>query len=145
MKKIVKAILVMMSIATVIWLIYIGRAFTTSNAGKFYWSGKYYLATFYEGAPNEWLHPKDLGIIQIIERNATALAVSIPTELDPGDLEIRRPIFKYKDRFYQIQYAELRWDAFQEETRGILISTGAVATGWLLTGILTVRGGKESN
>jgi len=144
MKKIVKIALVLMmsiwtAISTGLLLVY-----ATSSNGNFYFSGKYYFATLYEGDPgNGWYDPKDLGIIQIIEKNATSLAVSIPTSLNPGDLEVKRPIFKYKDRFYQIQHAELHWDAFPESAKGVLIPMFLSVPGWLLTGLLLLRGRKK--
>jgi len=142
MKRMLTISLVSMLILTTI---YIGAVYSAVNVQKFYWSGKYYLAILHKGEPSGWFYPEDLGIIQIIEKNTTSLAVSIPTELDTGGLETEKPIFKYKDKFYQIQYAELHWDAFPEYAKGFLIPVGALGTGWLLTGILFFRGRRKTN
>jgi len=113
MEKRIK-ILIIMSTITVI---FIGTVYAnTITTEKFYSSGTYYLATLYKAEPGKWYYPEELGIIHITERNETHLSVSIPDELDSGDLDVRKPIFKYKDRFYQIQYATLRWDALQVPT-----------------------------
>lgn len=145
MKKMVKTFLILMLVFTAIYvsaMVYANNSIIAHDYdGKYYACGKYYKATLYAGEPTEWYYPQDLGIIQIRENSATSLAVSIPLELDPGDLEIRHPIFKYNDTFYQIKYAEAVWDAgLPENINKWQIPLGAIlGLGWVSAGALSIR------
>ncbi|MBS7270754.1 MAG: hypothetical protein KIH10_18190, partial [Candidatus Freyarchaeota archaeon] len=64
-----------------------------------------YTAIINEDQPIQWFNPEDLGITKIIDYGAEkpqTIHVVVPLERDPGNLTSWNPIFKYKDRFYQI-------------------------------------------
>lgn len=142
MMKAALILLLIFTITYIVAVVYANNNIVGDGTGKTYGSGKIYSATLYLGEPDEWYNPEELGIIQIMEEeNTTSLAVSIPTDLDSGDLGIKHPIFKYNDGFYQIGYAEACWDAgLPESVKQWQFPIGAtLGIGWLSIGMLFLR------
>ena len=147
MKRIVKASILLMAILTVIYAGLVAYA----NANPSGLSGHRYIlpAAFeYESEtpPTEWYTPEQLGIVKIIEHgenNTCWLHVLVDREKEPFPLQEEQPIFKYKDKFYQISPL---WTTpgLSESAKGQLIGGGVlVGSGWAFTGALFLKGRKE--
>jgi len=71
----------------------------------FHGNGAVYAAYEYESEtlPSEWYMPEELGIYEIIEYGENRfLQIAVIREEEPFPLQEEQPIFKYKDKFYQV-------------------------------------------
>lgn len=137
-KKVIRKIAMIATVLMVVLtVIYIAYAISPKEGAI----DTVYSAFLYEGEPNEWYYPQELGITKILDygagEKATWLHVVVPHELDPGDLQIERPIFKWQvnGKFYQI--SEL-WvtPGVPGPTNIQPMSLAGLSGGWLLTVIL---------
>ena len=146
MKRIVKASILLLAILTVIYAGLVAYA----NANPSGLSGHRYIvpAAFeYESEtpPTEWYTPEQLGIVDTVyyEENCTWFHAIVELEKEPFPLQEEQPIFKYKDKFYQISPL---WTTpgLSESAKAQLIGGGVlVGSGWAFTGALFLKGRKE--
>lgn len=132
MKKGVKILLVLMSILTMIYIGAVVYANTNSSSGD-----RVYAAFEHETEPPFWYTPEELGIIKIIEYGNESywLHVVVDVEKEPFPLQVERPIFKYKDKFFQISDLWIT-PGLPESVKQWQVPAGVgIVIGWIVTGI----------
>ena len=146
MKRIVKASLLLIAILTVI---YAGLVMYANANSSYGWGHRdvVYGAVKYESEtpPTDWYTPEQLGIVKMVyyEENCTWFHAVVDREKEPFPLQEEQPIFKYKDKFYQISPL---WTTpgLSESAKAQLIGGGVlVGSGWAFTGVLFLKGRKE--
>jgi hypothetical protein len=140
MKKNLKWLVIVMIVATAIYAGAEVYAYNINSLG-----GIAYSATLYEGEiPSIWYTPEQLGAVFVADyyENATVVWLVVPVGNEPFPLREVQPIFKYKDRFYQV--SELCID-YPVPANLPQQPVGAVlcGVGWFATGILWLRWRKE--
>jgi len=106
LKKVVKAILLFMTILTVIYVsavVYANSNYDSSD--DFYDYDHLYAAFEYESdtPPTEWYTPEELGIYDVIERGENDSSwLNIAVDLAKEPFPLQSVIFLYKDKFYQV-------------------------------------------
>jgi hypothetical protein len=149
MKRVVKVVLILMTILTVIYASAVVYANANSNSESSPYPHRYvlYAAVRYEGdiPPPEWYMPEQLGIYNIIEyvENASWLHIEVDREKEPFPLQEKQPVFLYKDKFYQVSPL---WatPALTESANLWQVPIGlALGTGWVFTCALFVKMRKE--
>ncbi|MGB9778949.1 MAG: hypothetical protein ACPLW8_06040 [Candidatus Bathyarchaeales archaeon] len=159
--KIVKILVVLMAIATVI---YIGtEAYAYVNANTFDdpdcgWirpgaerGGWAVSAELYRGEtpPPKWYHPEELGAVAILDygiENATVVWLIVPFDSDPlrDELRQQKPIFIHPGtgRFYQISELCIAFPVppnLPQQPVGVALC----GIGWIVTGALWLNWRKE--
>ena len=154
MRNLVKASLLLMAILTVVYAGLVVYAYANANSSNANssngLSGHRYVvyAAFEresETPPTEWYTPEELGIVEIpdYEEDYTWFQVVVELEKEPFPLQEEQPIFKYKDKFYQIAGMWVT-PGFGESAKGPLIGGGVlVGLGWVFCGVLFLKGRKE--
>ena len=120
-------------------VIYTGAVVYANTSSESYATDTVYAAILYEDEPTEWYYPGQLGITKILDygvENATVVWVVVPHELDPGDLMVERPVFIYKDRFYQISDLHMTPGLPEHVKQWQAPVGGAIVIGWIFTGAL---------
>ena len=147
MKRVMKAVLVLMAILTVAYVGVVVYANTDSDYQVC--SNRYVLygAGRYEGdiPPTEWYMPEQLGIYDVIEYtvNSSWVHIAVDREKEPFSLQEKQPIFLYKDRYYQVWQMWVT-PALTSNGKQWQISIGAVlGAGWVFTGILFLNWRKK--
>ena len=110
-------------------------AYTLSEVSQPCVGGGYvYVATLYEQTVGEWYTPEELQTVQITEINDTVIHCYSP----PINLE--GYIIKYKEKFCQLQYSYLHWDAgpygFNDCLKKLAPTAVAIVFGWVATGLI---------
>jgi hypothetical protein len=141
--EIVKILSILMAIATVI---YVGTEVYAYNHNPLN-GGIAYSATLYEGEipPPHWYTPEQLGAVFVADygdENATVVWLVVPPGNEPFPLREVKPIFKYKERFYQVSELCIGYPVPSNLPQQ---PVGAVSCGigWLATGILWLKWRKE--
>jgi len=145
MKKVVKGILLM----SILTMIYIGAVvYADSNSASRYSADGWVLAADeYEGQPSSWYTPEELGMTVYREGNGWVQVV-VPYNVNCTELREQRPIFKYKDRFYQISESDITPAVYEETTRWQILAVvvgACIATGWIYVGYLGLRKRRKGN
>lgn len=149
--KVMKGIL-SMSILTVIYVSAVVYAINANSADSNIDEGYWLLAAdLYENQPSSWYTPEELRITKIIEyKETTSIHVAIPRDVNYTEMIEQQPIFKYKERFYQISKTDFT-PALPEEAKGRLIYPASVgggvciAGGWVCVGYFGLRKRREGN
>jgi hypothetical protein len=131
LKKRVKVALLLMAALTVSYVSMIAYVYASSTNDR---NDVVYGAFEYDSEPSDWYTPEDLGIFSIIELGEGWLHVAVSKEDEPFPLQEEQPIFKYKDKFYQV--SEL-WvtPGLPESTKGTLILAACgLGCGWFFAG-----------
>ena len=138
MKKMVKIVL-MLAILTAVYISSVVYANASSKNNTF---STLYSAILYKSEPSKWYYPEQLGIVEIIDygaENATWVHVVVPPKLDPGDLDVERPVFIYKGRFYQIAEGSINPGLHETVERWQILIGGGLGAGWIFVGALILR------
>lgn len=150
MKKIVKAVLLLMVALTVIYVSVV--VYANTNSTYDYANGLRYVgyAAFkYEQdtPPTEWYTLEELGIVEVWELNDRALRIAVDREKEPfpfGPLgtDDQQIIFLYKGEFYTVSH---RWVTFVHSgvKQWQIPIGGALGVGWVFTGALFLNGRKK--
>jgi hypothetical protein len=144
MKRVVKAVLVLMAILTVTYVGVVVYANTTANSHRYV----LYTAFEYEGdtPPTEWYTLEQLGIYGVIEyggNDSYWLHIAVDREKEPFPLQEKQPIFLYKEKYYQVSPLWIT-PGLPESAKQWQISIGGVlGAGWVFTGILFLKWRKK--
>jgi hypothetical protein len=103
-------------------------------------------AFLYHGIPEEWYTPEQLGIVKIIGYTEDTTWIQVVYG-DQGPLvnPDEEPIFKYKDKFWQISHFYVTPALPEEVKRWQVPIGGAISVGWIFTGIVFLKVRKNSN
>lgn len=145
MKKLVKAVLILMAILTAIYV----NITVYANASAYSHRYVVYAAYKYEQdtPPTEWYTPEELGIVEIYEVNDRAVQIAVDREKEPFPFgpygtDDQLTIFLYKDEFYVVSH---RWVTFADEyvKQWQIPIGGALGVGWVSTGVLFLKWRKK--
>jgi hypothetical protein len=139
MKK-TKLLLIVMLVITAV---YIGAVVYANSETS---GGAVDSAFLYHGIPEEWYTPEQLGIVKIIGYTEDTTWIQVVYG-DQGPLvnPDEEPIFKYKDKFWQISHFYVTPALPEEVKRWQVPIGGAISVGWIFTGIVFLKVRKNSN
>ena len=148
MQKVVKAVLVLMTVFSVLYASAIVLAYTIAYSNNLN-SNRYviYAADRYQGdiPPIKWYTPEQLGIDHVIDykESCSWLQIAVDRQREPFPLQKETPVFLYKDRFYQV--SPLWVTPGVPQGSGWQIPIGAtLGAGWICVGVVFFkRRGKE--
>jgi hypothetical protein len=147
MKKMMKAVLVLMAILTTIYVSAV--VYANVNANDDYYIHPYLTSEYVDTPPTEWYTPEELGIVEVWELGNRAVQIVVdrrkePFPFGPLGTDDQLTVFLYKDEFYTVSN---RWVTFAIGGGSLppwqIPIGGALGVGWVFTGVLFVKGRKK--
>lgn len=137
MDKRLKMLTLLMAVATLVYVLAEVYAHVNSNDEI---GGIAYSAPLYRGEtpPSVWYTPEELGAVEVVDfgyEDATIVWLVVPEGAEPFNLMEVKPIFKFKERFYQVSEF---WHGYPvpKNLPQYPVGVGLIGTGWCITGFI---------